>query len=103
MLQRVAGIFRSIRRGGQPRDSIENTPLLTRETGRTRSPKEYSRSKRPSAAVSSCPICLKPLHYDNVQGYCPEHGEPEARRIVGSGDVLADTDIEAPVDDVDEV
>jgi hypothetical protein len=49
------------------------------------------------------PECLKPLHYDKVQGYCPQHGEPEARKVAGSpakaGDVLTDADIEAPTTD----
>ncbi len=81
VLRQMTEFFRSLRRAGQPRDGLEETTALTREIGRMRSPRKYSRSKRPTAAVLSCPICLKPLHYDDVQGYCPEHGEPEARTV----------------------
>lgn len=98
MRRQVTGFVRALRRGG-PRDGPENTPRLTREIGRTRSPKKYSRSKRPNEAVSYCPECLKPLHYDRVQGYCPEHGEPEARRVAGPSSKGGDTGSEGHSDE----
>jgi hypothetical protein len=96
MLRELKRFLTALTRGG-PRDVLENSPRLTREIGRTRSPQRYSKSRLPADAVSCCAHCLKPLHYDGLQGYCPEHGEPEVRSVEAplakAGGAFTDTEV----------